>query len=524
MTNKVDKITRSATALVVFALIGKFMGFARETLIANYFGAGVETDAFNAALKSTNLITAIVSNAISNTFIPMLSKVRADEGEERVAYHTNNMLFMSVFASIILTILGILAAPLIVGFVGRGFEPQTFNLTLQLTKIGMPVMIFSAIVGVMTGYLQSQGKFAATGAIPIPLNIVYIFYLIVLSDKFGVFGLTIASVLAIAAQVIFLLPETVKVGHKYFWAFNIKDKYVIHALELSIPVLLSVAINDVNIAINTAFASGLEEGTVSWLNYANKLNVLILGIFIAAITSIVFPIMSKAFSEGDIDGGRKSMALATRLIFLITIPATIGLIVLARPIVEIAFQRGKFTAYDAEMTSMALIFYAPALTALSLNTLLNRVYYSLQDTTTPLIISAIAVALNVFLNFIFVKVLGHRGLALALTLGTNIAVFISFVGLRKKLGHIFAWSFLRAIIKNFAAAIPMGFVAYFGYFGLIDLVPFLGSRVILKLLCLLFAVFLSVLTYGGLSYLLGVGEVKMAVELFKSKTSKKKED
>ncbi|MDO5027679.1 MAG: murein biosynthesis integral membrane protein MurJ [Bacillota bacterium] len=517
MSNKVDKITKSATALVVFALIGKFMGFARETLIANYFGAQVETDAFVAALKSTNLITAIVSNAIANTFIPMLSKVRADEGEGQVAYHTNNMLIMSVVVSILLTVLGIFAAPLIVGFVGKGFDAETFNLTLQLTKIGMPVMIFSAIVGVMTGYLQSQGRFGATGAIPIPLNVVYIFYLIVLSDQFGVVGLTIASVLAILAQALFLLPETIKAGHKYFFAFNLRDKYVIHALELSMPVLLSVAINDINIAINTSFASGLEEGTVSWLNFANKLNVLILGIFIAAITSIVFPIMSKAFSEKDIDGGRQSMALATRLIFLITIPATVGLMVLARPIVEIAFQRGKFTAYDAEMTAQALIFYAPALTALSLNTLLNRVYYSLQDTITPLIISAIAVSLNVFLNFLLVKFLGHRGLALALTLGTNISVFISFMGLRKKLGHIYGWSYLRAVIKDLISALLMGLVTYFSFFGLISLLPVLGSRLIYKLLVLLFSVFLSVITYGALTYFLGVGEVKMAVDMIKSK-------
>lgn len=517
MENKVNKLTRSATALIVFALVGKIMGFARETLIANYFGAGVETDAFNAALKSTNLITAIVSNAIANTFIPMLSKVKSDEGEGKVDYHTNNMLFMSIFMSIILTIIGIIVAPLIVSFVGQGFSPEAFNLTLQLTKIGMPVMIFSAIVGVMTGYLQSQERFAATGAIPIPLNIVYIVYLIFLSNQFGVVGLTIASVLAIAAQVVFLFPETLRAGHKYFPVFNMKDKYVTHALELSIPVLLSVAVNDINIAINTAFASGLEEGTVSWLNYANKLNILILGIFIAAITSIVFPILSKNFSEGDMEAGRKSMAASTRLIFLITIPATIGLIVLAKPIVEIAFQRGKFNSYDAQMTSQALMFYAPALTALSLNTLLNRVYYSLQDTKTPLIISTITVALNVVLNFIFVRILGHRGLALALTLGTNISVLVSFMGLRKKLGNIYGWSYLRAIIKNMTAALVMGLVAYLGYFGVISLLPVLATKTILKLITLLFAVFLSVLAYGFLSYAFGVGEVKMALEMIKSK-------
>lgn len=518
--DKVNKLTRSATALIVFALIGKLMGFARESLIASYFGAGMETDAFNAALRSTNLLTAVVSNAIANTFIPMLSKVRKEEGESKVKYHTNNMLCLSIVVGVVMAGLGVLVAPFIVNIVGGGFDAETFDLTLQLTKIGMPVIIFAAVVGVMTGFLQSEGHFAATGAIPIPLNLVYIIYLIFLSGQFGIFGLTIASVLGIVAQAIFLFPETKRAGHRYFPVLDVKDKYVRHAMELSIPVLLSVAINDVNVVVNTRFASGLQTGTVTWLNNANKLNVLVLGIFISAITAVAFPILSKNFSEGDMVSGRKSMAAGTRLIMLITIPAMVGLVVLAQPIVELAFMRNKFTQFDADMTAQALRFYAPALCALSLSNLLNRVYYSLQDTKTPLIISGVSVILNILFNSILVKVLGHMGLALGLSIATNISVFISFVVLRRKLIHFYGFSYLRAAIKNFVAAGIMGIVAYFGYFGLISVLPILETRTLFKLITLLVSVFLAVLTYGGVSYILGVGEVKMAVDIIKKKFSR----
>ncbi|NLW43518.1 MAG: murein biosynthesis integral membrane protein MurJ [Tissierellia bacterium] len=518
--NRVDKLTRSATALIVFALIGKVMGFARESLIASYFGAGVETDAFNAALRSTNLLTAVVSNAIANTFIPMLSKVKKEEGEESIKYHTNNMLFLSIIIGLIMAVLGVLISPIIVNIVGGGFNDETYNLTLQLTKLGMPVIIFAAIVGVMTGFLQSKGHFGATGAIPIPLNLVYIIYLLFLSRRFGIYGLTIASVLGIVAQAIFLYPETKKAGHKYFPVIDIKDKYVRHALELSIPVLLSVAINDVNIVVNTRFASSLATGTVSWLNNANKLNILVLGIFVSAITAVAFPILSKNFSEGDMVSGRKSMAAGTRLILLITIPAMVGLIVLAQPIVEIAFMRNKFTQFDADMTAQALVFYAPALSALSLNILLNRVYYSLQDTKTPLIISGVSVLLNVVFNYFLVRIFGHRGLALGLSIATNLSVLTSFIILRRKLGHFYGFSYLRAIIKNMFAAIIMGFIAYYSYFGLISLVPSMEVGTMRKLIVLLFAVFNSVLTYGVISYILGVGEVKMLVDMIKGKLKK----
>lgn len=518
--DKVNKLTRSATALIAFALIGKLMGFGREMLIANYFGAGMETDAFNAALRSTNLLTAVVSNAIANTFIPMLSKVEKEEGPGKIKYHTNNMLIISIIVGSIMVGVGILAAPLIVNITSGGFDPETYNLTLQLTKLGMPVIIFASIVGVMTGYLQSRGHFGATGAIPIPLNIVYIVYLIFLSSRFGIAGLTIASVLGILAQVLFLFPETLKSGHKYFPVLDFRDKYVIHALELSIPVLLSVAINDINVVVNTRFASSLEQGTVTWLNNANKLNVLILGIFISAITAVAFPILSKNFSEGDMKSGRKSMAAGTRLIMLITIPAMVGLIVLAQPIVELAFMRGRFTQYAADMTAQALRFYAPALCALSLSNLLNRVYYSLQDTKTPLILSAISVVLNILFNSILVRFLGHRGLALGLSIATNISVLISFIILRKKLIHFYGWSYLRALIKNLAASLIMGVVAYFGYFGVMSVLPMLDGRTITKLAVLLFSVAISVVTYGVVSYVFGVGEVKMALDIIKSKLKK----
>lgn len=520
MDKKTSNLTKSTMALVIFALVGKFMGFGRQMLIANYFGAGVETDAFTTALKATSLLSGIVSNAIANTFIPMLGKVKNEEGKDQVNRHTNNIMYISVAIAAIMAGLGILLAPYIVQVVADGFDDVTYNLAVELTKIGMPVIMFSAIVGVMTGYLQSEGKFAATGAIPIPLNLVYITYLIFLSSSFGIQGMAVASVLGILAQAIFLFPHTRKVGMRYFPVFDLRDKYVTHALILSLPVLLSVAINDVNIMVNNRLASGLETGTVTWLDQANKLNIMILGVFVSAVTAVVFPILSKHFSAGDMKSGRKSVAASVRLIMLITIPAMVGLIVLAQPIVEIAFMRGAFTQYDADMTTMALQFYAPALCAMSLNTLLNRVYYSLQDTRTPLVIGALSVALNIILNLIFIRFLGHRGLALGLSLATNIAVFTSFVFLRRELKHFYGFSYLRAFIKNSLAAIAMGIVAYFSYFGIISLLPAMGIGTFRKLLVLLFAVFNSVIVYGGTSYILGVGEVKMLVEMIKKKINK----
>lgn len=520
--NEAQNLSKSAMALVIFAMVGKVLGFVREQLKTNYFGAGIETDAFNASLRATSLLSMIVTAAIANTFIPMISRVRKEEGDDTVNYHSNNMLSLSIIAGAIMTLIGIVFSPIIVKLVGGGFNDETFSLTMKLTRMGMPVIIFSAILGVMTGILQSKGYFGATGAIPIPLNAVYIIYLVGLSSKFGIEGLTIASILAVVAEVIFLYPETKRTGHKYFPVFNPKDKYVRHALALSAPVLFSVAINDFNIMINTRFASSLQTGTVTWLNLSNQMNLLVLGIFVSAITSIAFPILSKHFSEGNYTEGRKSMAFGVRLIMLITIPATIGLIVLSQPIIEIAFLRGKFTQFDADQTAMSLKFYALSLTALSLSNLLNRVYYSLQDTTTPLIISAISVVLNIIFNAIFIRFIGHRGIALGLSLATNISVFLSFLVLRKKIGHFYGYSYLRAFIKNAVAALIMGVFCYISYFGIMKAIPGLDASTLTRLLILMIVVFIAIIIYGAISYLLGVGEIRMLIEVINQKLGRTK--
>ncbi|NLY19663.1 MAG: murein biosynthesis integral membrane protein MurJ [Tissierellia bacterium] len=511
------RMAQSTLALIVFALVGKVFGFARESLMAYYFGAGIEVDAFVAAQKSTALLSGIVSATIATILIPMLTKVELAEGAERKSYHTNNMLTLAVLAGAIMAGLGMLFAPVLTKLIGGGFGKEQFDLTVELTRVGMPVIIFSAIVGVLTGFLQSEGKFAATGAIAIPLNVVYISYMVILSDTFGIRGLTIASVLGILAQVIFLLPETIKCKFKYFFVFDIKDKFVINALILSIPVLFSVAINDINVIVNTRFASGLAEGTVAVLSYANKLNTLILGIFVSAITAVIFPVLSREFSSGRMDRGKAAMNGSVKFIVLITIPSMIGLMVLSQPIVEVAFLRGEFNHAAAELTSSALRFYSLALCAMSLNNLLNRVYYSLQDTKTPFIIGILYVALNIGLNFILVRFMGHNGLAFALSIAINISVITSFVLLHRKIGRIGIKGYIRTLIKSLIAAGIMGLVANFTYFNLEAL---LGNSTAIKLACLLVTVAISVFVYGLICYVLGVKEVRMLVEFTKKKFNK----
>lgn len=496
---------KSALIIIILTLGSKFLGFFREVLIASKFGSGMETDTFFIAMTATALITGLLSTAISTTFIPVLSEIESKEGKEGKIEHANNMLNIIFVNSIILVIITWIAAPTIVRLLAKGFEGEQFNLALQLTRIGLPMILFGGIIGVFTGYLQSEQKFTAPAAIGLPFNLVYIYFLIFLSSKFGIKGLMVTAVIAVASQFLIQIPEAINSGYKYKFNFDLKDKYIRKVILLSVPVLIGVAINDLNSIIDRTLASSLIPGSISALNYANKLKGLILGVFISAITTVIFPLLSKESNNDNIPGMKKIMGYGINLILIITVPATVGLIVLSTPIVQIAFQRGAFDTTATLMTSQALVFYSIGLVAMALNLLLTRVYYSLQDTKTPMINGAISVGFNIVLNIILVKYMAHAGLALATSIATTIATILLLYGLKRTIGFLGTKAYITTFLKTGLASGIMGLVAYLIYHGLYRA---LGVSKLYNLISLLVAVSIAAIVYVILCYVFKVEEVR----------------
>lgn len=512
-----SRAAKSVIVIIMFTLGSKFLGFFREVLIASKFGSGIETDTFFVAMTSTALITGFLSNAISTTFIPVLSEIELREGKEGKVEHANNMINIIFVISILLVTVSWIFAPVIVKLLAKGFQGEQFDLAIQLTRIGLPMILFGGIMGVFTGYLQSEQKFTSTAAVGFPFNFVYIVFLLFLSNKFGIKGLMVAAVIAVASQLIIQIPEARSSGYKYDFVFDLKDKYIKKVLLLIVPVLVGVAINDLNTIVDRTLASSLISGSISSLNYANMLNRLILGVFIAAITTVIFPLLSKESNNDNISGMKKIMGYGINLILIITVPAAIGLIVLATPIVEIAFQRGEFDAVATLMTSQALIFYSIGLVAMALNLLITRVYYSLQDTKTPMINGAISVGFNIVLNLILVRYMAHAGLALATSIATTIATILLLHGLKKKIGSLGTKAYITTFLKTGLASGIMGLVVYFTYHGLYRI---LGVSKLYNLISLLVAVGLGAIVYVVLCYVFKVEEVRDVVGKVKDKLAR----
>lgn len=513
-----SQAAKSVILMVILTLGSKFLGFIREVLIAAKFGSGIETDAFFVAMTGTSLITGIISNAVSTTFIPVLSEVEVKEGKEGKLYHANNINSIIFLISVLLVGVGWFISPLLVKILAKGFTGEQFILAIKLTKIGLPMILFSGAIGVLTAYLQSEQRFFSTSFIGFPFNFIYIFFLVFLSSRFGIEGLMVAAVIAVFSQLLILLPEAKISGFRFKYVFDIKDSYVSKVLYLSIPVLIGVAINDLNVIVDRTLASGLVTGSISALNYANKLNNLILTVFISAITTVVFPILADEFNKNNIDGVKRVMAYGVDLILIITIPATVGLVVLAKPIVEVAFERGAFDASATVMTSQALIFYSIGLVAMALRLLITRVYYSLQDTKTPMINGAISVGFNIVLNIILVKYMAHAGLAFATSIATTIAIVLMFYDLRKKIGSLGTISYIKCGIKVMLASAIMGIIVYIVYHGIYNV---LGVSKLYNSVSLLLAIVAGVIVYGIICYGLGIIEIRDMVSKIVERVSKK---
>jgi len=501
----VNRAAKSALMISVLTLGSKFLGFIREMLIAAKFGSGMETDTFFVALNATSLITTLLTSAISTTFVPVLSEIEEFEGKEGKVKHTSNMINITLVVAVILIVLAWISAPLIVRLTAKGFDGEQFILAVKLTRIGLPMILFSGIIGSFTGFLHSERRHISSAAIGFPFNAVYIIFLLIFSTKHGITGLMVAAVIATASQFLIQVPEAKRAGFKYSPIFDPKDIYVKRVLQLSIPVLIGVAINDLNAIVNRTMASDLVDGSISALNYGNKLNALVQGVFIVAITTVIFPILAKEANQGRIGRMKKVMGEGVNLVLLITIPATIGIIVLAQPIVEVAFERGEFTAADTIMTKQALIFYSLGLVASSMRLLITRVYYSLHNTKTPMINGALSVGFNILLNLILIRYMAHAGLAFATSISNTTATLILFYGLKKRIGSLGTLGYVKTGVKSLAASAPMGVVAYLVYNGLY---AFLGNSTIFNLIALVAAVAAGALVYLVLCYLFKIDQVR----------------
>lgn len=508
-----SNVAKSAIFLMITTLASKVLGFGRELVLASSYGTSAYSDAYIVALNIPLVIFSSIGLALSTTFIPLYYNVRECEGEIESNRFTNNVFNIVIILCIVIAILGLIFTKPLLKLFAMGFEGETLDIALKFTKVLIIGVVFTGLTYLMTSYLHANNSFTIPGIIGIPKNIIIIIS-IILSLEFNPYILVYGTLIAMASEFIIQIPFACKKGYKYERYINLKDERLKEMIWLIGPVFIGTAVNQINTMVDRTLASTLVEGSIASLNYANKLNSFIMGIFIASISSIIYPMLAKLSVENNTRKFNDSIVKSVNIIILLIIPISMGAIVLSNPIVKILFQRGAFDSKATNMTAIALVFYSIGLIGFGLRDILGKVFYAIQDTKTPMINGAISMILNIVLNLLLIKPMGHVGLAFATSISAIVCILLLFYSLSKKIGYFGQDKIIKNTLKSIVASIVMGIITYYGHKLLCST---LESGLIYEIIALLGSIILGVIVYGLLIVLLKVEEVRVITDMLRRK-------
>ncbi|MBS3916637.1 MAG: murein biosynthesis integral membrane protein MurJ [Sulfuritalea sp.] len=448
-------------------LLSRILGFVRDFIIARSFGAGAATDAFFVAFRLPNLLRRMFAEgAFSQAFVPILAEYknkRDAEETRRLADHVATLLFLALLA---VTLLGIAITPVLIYISAPGFaaDAAKFELTVELTRIAFPYILFISLVSLSGGILNTWSRFAVPAFTPVLLNLSFIAMALFAAPYFDppVLALAWAVLLGGVLQLALQIPFLAKIGMLPRFSFSLADAGVNRIGKLMLPALLGVSVTQISLVINTIFASFLPSGSVSWLYYADRLMEFPAGLLGAALGTILLPSLAK--SHADNDRGEFSALLdwGLRLTFLLTLPAALALAILAVPLLSTLFNYGAFQAHDVLKTGDALMAYSVGLTGLILVKVLAPGFYARQNIRTPVKIALVTLAATQVMNAAFIVPLQHAGLALSIGLAACLNAGLLWRGLHRRGDYVPRPGWGVFGLKLAVALAVMGAALWFG--------------------------------------------------------------
>ncbi|MBC2580238.1 murein biosynthesis integral membrane protein MurJ [Clostridium sp. DJ247] len=514
------KVIKSSIIVMFLIIVGKVLALIRDALIAAKFGATYITDVYNFALGMVYLLTT-VSYGLTTTFIPIHTEHLQDNDKKEKNKFVNNVINISSIVTIIITLILVIFAKYIIYIFGHGFvsDPKVFEISIEVTRIMLLSLIFVSLQSVLAGALQCHKKFFEPAAMAMVSNLVYIIYLIYFTAKFGIKGFAIATVVAFFMQFIINIPQYKKLGYKYRLTMNFKDKKIHNMFKLMIPVVISTSVVQLNTFVNRSFATSIFFGAVTILDCANKINTLAYEVFAIGIAMIVYPTLSELAAKENKTEYKKALGKSINTIMIIMIPAAVAIGILRDPLTILIFKRGAFSNEAANLTASALLYYCPAMVAYGVRDILNKAFYAVKDTSTPMINSFIGILINIVINILIVKYMKVSGLTLATTISAIITTLLMMYNLNKKLNGIELKKIFTTFLKIVFSSIVMGFVLIL--INKISIEKF-GHEMKGSLISIFVSLLFGSITYFTCLYIVKIEEYKYLVEQLKNKIHYKK--
>jgi len=462
-------LARSAGLIGATTLTSRVLGLVREQVMAYFCGASNAVDAFNVAFRIPKLVRDLFAEgAMSAAFVQTFTRTVAHEGREAAWRLGHSVVTAVLIATAIFAALGIVFADPLVRLLAADYAlvPGKIELTVLLTRTMMPFLMLVATAAVAMGMLNSLDRFFVPALAPAIFNVCSILTTLALLPVLGRLGIPLILAMAVGVlvgglgQVAIQWPVLKREGYRYQPTLDLKARGLREVLLLMGPGTLGLAATQVNVFVNTWLATGEGTGAVSWLNYAFRLMYLPLGLFGVSIATASIPRIARRAAAEDRDGLRRTISTGVSMMLALTVPATLGLVVLARPIVALLFERGHFTAADTAATAGALMCYAIGLSGYSIVKVATPTFYAIGKSRVPVIVSAATIALNIALNLMLVRSMGYRGLAL----GTSMAALVNAAALlyllRRELDGLHISHMASVALRMLGAGAVMALVAW----------------------------------------------------------------
>ena len=514
------RLARSAGVFGAATITSRILGLARDQVLAYYFGAGDANDAFRVASRIPNLVRDLFAEgAMSAAFVPTFTRQLTLQGREqswRLASSVINALLVVTGAIVVLGV--VFAEPLVRLFASEFSDvPGKIELTIYLTRIVFPFLTLVAVAAVLMGMLNSLGHFFIPALSPAMFNVAVIAMSLVFipfSSSLGVQPITIVALATLVGgvgQLAIQWPPLRKEGFRYRPVLDLKDEGLHRVLLLMGPGTIGMAATQINVFVNTVLATGEGTGAVSWLDFAFRLMYLPIGLFGVSIATAATPAISRMVAEQDFARIRSTLAHALGLMLFLNLPATIGLIVLARPIVAVIFERGNFTAADTIATAAALQLYAIGLVGYSIVRIISPTFYAVGRSRIPVMVSAGSVLVNIALNVTLVGILGYRGLALGTSITAIVNASVQLFLLRREIHGMEGTRIASSFAKVIAASAVMGAVTWGVHTAMLGALP--GPALALQMIRLLVTIVASMAALAGVAQLIGIQEFAEARDM-----------
>lgn len=470
-----ESIVRAGLIILLANFASRILGFGREILIARFFGASAVVDSFLVAQVLPATIAGLIGGALTTVFIPVFVEEREKEGEKK-AWEGARVIFGVSFLYLLLMLAaGYGIAPFFIRVIAPGFEGERLYLALRMNTIMLPSLVFLGLMGLYTGIFQAYRLFTLPALAGLLYNTCLIGFLVG-AKHYPFISLGFGGLTGTMVQVLVLVVFARRVWPEWGMQFRFTHPMLQRIWKLMIPIFIGTGVGYINLIVDRIFASLLPVGTIAALNFAIRVKEIPTGLFAVALSQAIYPVTSLQVTRGETSELRNLFSRSLETLWLLIIPSLAGLMILPQETVRFFFQRGAFTQEATVITAQALFFYILGLPATASLDLVGRIFYSFQDTTTPVKVGIVGLMMNIILNAVLIHRMAHRGLALATSLSATFMFLALLEILRRRIHGIGGKILLQNLGKILLATLVMAVCLFFlrpfaqtllGYLGVI---------------------------------------------------------